>query len=187
MKKQKKQVDSKTCPSKKKCFKCGEKKPLSDFYKHHRMADGHLNKCKECAKNDVHKHYKKCRKNPLYVKKERKRGRDKYHRLGYKDTSTSRRDIQVKYNAKNSEKRRVLTAVARLPRKIKGSHFHHWNYNIGFEKDVIELTEKQHAKAHRFLMYDRSEKMYRSLDGVLLKSKAKHTDYILDKIKNEED
>lgn len=41
-----------------KCFRCGKTKPLSDFYKHPQMGNGHLGKCKECNKQDVRDNYR---------------------------------------------------------------------------------------------------------------------------------
>lgn len=40
------------------CNKCGIEKPINDFYKCKSMKDGHLNKCKECTKKDVHSYRK---------------------------------------------------------------------------------------------------------------------------------
>ena len=89
------------------CFKCGLSKSIGSFYENERMADGHVNKCIDCTKLDVKKRQDELRKNPDWVEKQRERGREKYHRLGYKNKSVSN-DVaskrQINYRLKFPEK-----------------------------------------------------------------------------------
>jgi len=73
------------------CFKCFTGKPLSDFYPHPRMADGHLNKCKECTKKDIQADY---RANPLKHREyEKKRSKNPERLADMREYGRKRREL----------------------------------------------------------------------------------------------
>lgn len=163
---------------KKRCFKCGLEKPLEEFYKHPQMGDGHLNKCKECAKKDVRENYDKNIENPDYVEKERARGRDKHHRLyrGRKSKPDVKRRAMEHYVMKYPEKRLAGLKASRIHVEA-GFNGHHWSYNEEHWLDVIILPFAEHIKLHRYMIYDQERYMYRTRDGVLLDTKEAHLAY----------
>ena len=165
----------------KKCFKCGRLRSLSDFYKHSGMADGHLNKCKDCAKKDVKKQYRINIQNFSWHEKEKARGREKYKRLNYKDIykipTNVKREIMERYKEKYPEKLLAKNASQHINNPA-GKEKHHWSYNFEHYKDVLFLTTINHNIIHRYMIYDQERMMYRTLSGLLLDTKEEHFKYI---------
>lgn len=148
----------------KRCFKCLRMLPLDDFYKHAAMADGHLNKCKECTKKDVKKH--RLENIERIRQYDRMRG-SMPHRVAarkeYMQTATGKRSharalkkqreiSPEKYNA-----RAVFWRALKSGKLKKQPCFecgapaeaHHPDYNRPL--DVVWLCSKHHKAVHRLV------------------------------------
>ena len=133
----------------KKCFKCRRSLPLENFYKHSQMADGHLNKCIDCIKNDVRLRVEKLKKtDPNWIIKERSRCRTKYQKYKYKPNRESHNIASKKWSINNIEKKKIHAMVYKAvqngqiikPLKCEGCgntkgklEAHHEDYNKPLE------------------------------------------------------
>lgn len=91
------------------CFKCHAERPLSEFYVHSMMADGHLNKCKDCTRADAK------RLRDANLEEHRRRDRQRYYtqpqrrlaaRLSLANvTPEQSRAYKIKWQSSNIEKR----------------------------------------------------------------------------------
>lgn len=133
------------------CFKCLCEKPLTAFYKHFAMADGHLGKCKECTKFDATEYRNaNLEKSRLY---------DKVrsflpHRIELRATVTK------KYTINFPERKKANTAVRNAIRDGKlqtqpcwvcglKAVAHHPDYNRPL--DVVWLCQPHHKQAHALI------------------------------------
>ena len=92
------------------CIRCGESKPISEFYVHKMMADGHLNKCKSCCRSDATAN--------------RVRHLDRYRQYDRERFSTLRRRMSVEkqrisYRTRYPEKRAAHVATGNAIRSGK--------------------------------------------------------------------
>lgn len=147
------------------CFKCNQEKPLTEFYKHKKMADGHLNKCKDCAKKDVHNHrhgkgrnyvleYDRIRsKRPERIKAKQEYAKTdsgkavmKKARKNYKTKYPERSAAQIAFNNAVRDGKIKPWVVCSLPECDKKPEAHHPDYSRPF--DVVWLCRTHHKQVH---------------------------------------
>ena len=130
------------------CFKCKKEKSVTEFYRHPKMGDGRLGKCKTCTKKDVAANYQKNIEH--YVAYEKKRFKDPIRKQKVLEYQRKRR-------AKNPGKSRCHNAVSNAIRDgklIRGScevcgdkaQAHHDDYRKPLA--VRWLCKKHHLKHH---------------------------------------
>ena len=79
--------------------------------------------CKNCTKKDAREREKILRSNPEWVEKEKKRAREKYHRLGYKDkhkpNPEKKKTIIENYkNMKHEKYKRYVGMICSLEKQL---------------------------------------------------------------------
>jgi ribosomal protein S27AE len=147
------------------CKKCGAEKPLTEYYKHKGFADGHLNKCKDCAKSDARKN--RDDKLEYYREYDRMRHRDDPERRAYshaqsaawrKENPERHGELVRSWQERNPEKRSAHIKVGNAIKSgklIKGLcevcgsskvHAHHDDYSRPL--DVRWLCPEHHSLEH---------------------------------------
>ena len=132
----------------KRCFKCNEIKPLGEFYAHRKMADGYLNKCKKCSKEDIRKNREA---NAEHYKKYEKKRSSLPHRKAIA------KRVNDKWKTEHPDRRSANIAIGNAVRKgeinplpclICGekAEAHHPDYSRPL--DVIWLCSAHHKQAH---------------------------------------
>lgn len=136
----------------KQCFKCKTVKPLTEFYKHEQMGDGHLNKCKSCTKKDANEHREK---NIERIRKyDRERGKNPERQKAAYEVSKAWRQADKRRMAAHNAVTRAIRAgkLIRMNCERCGAektYAHHDDYDKPL--DVMWLCQPCHKKRHKEL------------------------------------
>jgi len=134
----------------KRCFKCGETKPLDAFYKHAMMADGHLNKCADCTKKDVRQHRVKFPERHREYDRERAKRPDRLARnvrrsRDYRQASPEKRKAHQAVNnaVRDGRLQKLPCAFCGATERLEA---HHHDYSKPL--DVTWLCSGCHSRFH---------------------------------------
>lgn len=147
------------------CMKCGETKPLAAFYSHPMMADGTVNKCKECNKKDVRENREK--KIDYYQEYDRSRSmrpdrisaRSKYQatpngrastvaaKKRWAESNLIKRSAQIQVRNALRSGRLIKVNSCQTCAKNGRTHAHHDDY--AFPLSIRWLCPKCHSEWHK--------------------------------------
>jgi hypothetical protein len=135
------------------CKRCGIEKSIDEFYT--RSDNNKLRDytCKQCRKDKIHQNYLSKIEDDAYVEKERKRGREKYVRLGYNKRKTNACSEKEKAYPSLRNARRYFNVTTSSDMEL-----HHWNYNV--TDSVILLNRRLHHRLHTSISLDLNEGIY---------------------------
>ena len=133
----------------KNCKDCRIQKNISEFYRHPKMKDGHLNKCIECVKKRIHKYWQDGRGKIVDKKRQQKPARKEWQR---QQSARMRIKHAAKYKVrgiwwnwfKNHKDVKTDCQKCGSAEKIEA---HHCDYNKPLE--IMWLCCKHHKEWHR--------------------------------------
>jgi len=154
------------------CRKCGEEKPVSEYYPHPQMTDGHLNYCKTCIRAGVQVHrsknidriraYDRARglteerrkKNKEYMARLKREDPVRYGEMRRRTTTRYRENHPEKYSAHILTDKAIADGeIVQGPCEICGTTnniiAHHDDYS--FPLRVRWFCEVHHKALHRQL------------------------------------
>jgi len=137
--------------SEKTCFKCKRSLPIESFYRHAEMADGHLNKCKECTRGDVKQYRRSDKYREKVLSADRARGNRQCK--AYRDKHKAQRESEYKARQALSNALRDKKIVRPVRCQHCGSdsalHGHHHDYSKPLS--VVWLCVPCHRQIHAFM------------------------------------
>ena len=137
----------------KSCFKCNTVQPLSEFYKHSGMADGHVNKCKSCNKKDVNEN--RLKNIDYYREYDRERAKNYVRQQASSEISKAWREADKRRSVCHSTVARAikLGELVRQPCvrcQNEKSLAHHEDYDKPLE--VVWLCQPCHKQRHKEIL-----------------------------------
>ena len=140
----------------KQCSKCKRHLELLEFYRASTKADGHQNKCKSCARQDVEKRWKHNKQDLNWVLSERKRKREylQKDKIKFPEKKKARTIVQVELRSGR---------IHRHPCFVCGNkaEAHHEDYSKPL--DIIWLCRKHHAERHIEINEERLKSRFNTL------------------------